>query len=753
MIHTVKKMKIHRLFNTLLKNNFILSIIALSLGVAVFDYYFDFTVITPSNTSWILRLQGDLSQHYLGSMAFRADEWHFPLTKTTYINYPEGVSIIYTDSNPLLAVIAKIFRFIFLPAYQYTGIWYLLCFSLQSFWGYMLIKKITNNVLFALIAGLLFCLLPAQIHRLGHENLMAFWMIVWGLYTYINPDISANKKSFLFFVILTISSLTHAYLCIMILFISGTWYVKQSIELFAENKRLFSVFAVQNILYGIAFLCILWSFGYFYNTPENTGLMGFGFFSMNLIAPLNPMSNEYSTFLNHTPINDGQYEGFQYWGIGIILLFVFVSLLQLKKIRITHTNFVLFLASITVVILLFKNGELSFHQCSLFAIIFLLYALIFHSVHQLNERNLSTLFIPATLCFLLAVSNIITLGNSVLFEYPLNDGDFFCGFFRTIRSSGRMFWVTTHILIIAALFILHKATSFKSSICILGLFTFIQVIDLHKIHNVVDSIDQTYESSLSTDSKNTVLASTNIKFIGAIHMPVADFALLNHKPINQFYTVHETGRKTAEKITKERELFEKNIITPGELLLFGINDLPVDKEIAAEPFDQKFLMSTKLISGKLKKTPNTIIKKSPSSITDLFKYIQSEHIVIIAAKDDAAKSLDSVFTIQLDKAYGTTLSKLTFRQSYYAIFYKGKLLNEQIGENNFVEFNDTIDTQKIYIKSAGSESGNTAQIILNGFDYSLNSRGLNIVTLNINEIRSISLINFDTYDHSYSNNE
>jgi hypothetical protein len=744
-------MKIHPLFNSILNNNFILSIISLLLGVAVFDYYFDFTIINPSNTSWIMRLQGDHSQHYLGSIAFRADEWHFPFTKTTYINYPEGVSIIYTDSNPLLAVIAKIFRFIFLPAYQYTGIWYLLCFSLQSFLGYVLIKKITNNTLFALIAGLLFCLLPAQINRSGHENLMAFWLIIWGLYVYINPDITYNKKSLLFFIILTISSLTHAYLCIMILFISGTWYVKEAIDLFKGNKKPFYLFVIHNALYGLSFVCILWAFGYFYNTPANTGLMGFGLFSMNLVAPLNPMGNEYSTFLNGTTIKDGQYEGFQYWGLGIILLFLFTALSQLKKIRSSHPNILLFLVSISAAILLLKNQELSFYERTLVTIVFLLYSILLHSMYELKDKNILILFIPASLCFILALSNIITLGNSVLFEYPLNDGDFFCGFFRTIRSSGRLFWVTTHVLIIAALFILHKTTSFKSSIYIIALFTFIQVIDLHKIHYIIDSNDPTYESSLSTDSKNAVLACHNVKFIGAIHMPVADFALLNNKPINQFYTAHNSGRKTVEKITKERELFEKNIINPEELLLFGINDLPLNKEIIAEPFDENFLTSTTLIDGQLQKSQNAIIKKAYPSIKELFLLIQSNNFVIIAAKDEAAQLLDQRFTNQLDETYGTTLSKLQYRQSYFAIFHNGKLISEKIGVDNFVEFNETIETERIYIKSAGHEFGNIAQLKFNGFDYSPNLRGLNIVTLkiNANKSRSVSLINYDTCEHSY----
>jgi len=104
-----KSHQIPDFFLSLSKSRLLFVLLSIGIGVVVFGNYFDFTIVEPNNTAWIMRLQGDHSQHYIGSVAFRTDDWHFPLTKTTYINYPEGVSIVYTDSNPLVAFIQKFF--------------------------------------------------------------------------------------------------------------------------------------------------------------------------------------------------------------------------------------------------------------------------------------------------------------------------------------------------------------------------------------------------------------------------------------------------------------------------------------------------------------------------------------------------------------------------------------------------------------------------------------------------------------------
>src|SRR5690606_16148106 len=99
--------------------------LSILIGGGVFSCYFDLSLVNSKNLSWLL--DGDKLQHYIGSYAFRADDWHFPITRTNLIAYPEGVSIVYTDSNPLLSVFFKLLRPIFPPEDQFFGLWFFLC--------------------------------------------------------------------------------------------------------------------------------------------------------------------------------------------------------------------------------------------------------------------------------------------------------------------------------------------------------------------------------------------------------------------------------------------------------------------------------------------------------------------------------------------------------------------------------------------------------------------------------------------------
>ena len=47
-------------------------LLSMSVGIIIFSYYFDFSVVRPDNNAWILRDQGDSLATFLGSYAFHA---------------------------------------------------------------------------------------------------------------------------------------------------------------------------------------------------------------------------------------------------------------------------------------------------------------------------------------------------------------------------------------------------------------------------------------------------------------------------------------------------------------------------------------------------------------------------------------------------------------------------------------------------------------------------------------------------------
>ena len=90
-------------------------VLIISLAIAVFIIFFDINILNPSNIDWLMA--GDLGQHFTGWHAFRYDQWHFPLALTKLLGWPQGVPIVFTDSNPVLALPFKIIGHI-LPCLQ-----------------------------------------------------------------------------------------------------------------------------------------------------------------------------------------------------------------------------------------------------------------------------------------------------------------------------------------------------------------------------------------------------------------------------------------------------------------------------------------------------------------------------------------------------------------------------------------------------------------------------------------------------------
>jgi len=82
---------------------------SLLVGTAVFIYVTGGAIINPTNRDWLMF--GDAAQHYLGWEFFR----HTPLLQWPIgANYPLGMelssSIVFTDSIPIAAYIAKLFN-------------------------------------------------------------------------------------------------------------------------------------------------------------------------------------------------------------------------------------------------------------------------------------------------------------------------------------------------------------------------------------------------------------------------------------------------------------------------------------------------------------------------------------------------------------------------------------------------------------------------------------------------------------------
>ncbi len=118
------------------------------------------------------------------------------------------------------------------------------------------------------------------------------------------------------------------------------------------------------------------------------------------------------------------------------------------------------------------------------------------------------------------------------------------------------------------------------------------------------------------------------------------------------------------------------------------------------------------------------------------------YITYISAMDDATGALDDTVRKLLQERGLVELSKLQFRDSYLAVINGKKVVYEQRDHGQV-----PITTKGVgySMSSGGLESGNVSSIIINGTEYSIANRGLNLVVYDTMLNMVIDSINFDTY--------
>lgn len=144
--------------NSLFSYNALNKFLIFFFPILVFIYFYDYSILLPWNTKWLMG--GDLGANFIGWHAFRYDEWRLPVTETKLLAWPHGVPIVFTDSNPLLAVIFKVMSSILPREFQYIGFWYLICLILQSLAGFCIGHRISKSYFYGSLIALFLCMYP-----------------------------------------------------------------------------------------------------------------------------------------------------------------------------------------------------------------------------------------------------------------------------------------------------------------------------------------------------------------------------------------------------------------------------------------------------------------------------------------------------------------------------------------------------------------------------------------------------------------
>lgn len=380
--------------------------------------------VDPANTNWVKNGGGDNLQHYLGWRYFRISGWNRFILFMRNLNYPVGTSVIVTDSNPLFSLIFKLFRNILPEQFQFNGIWIVLSYLLLAYFAALICYELTGNALLSAAGAALAVLNPVILQRaLIHDTLTAHWLILAGIYLMLHERSRWNVPGWM--ILLELALLIHIYFVPMLLFI----LLLQGIRMLKRRRPAVRVVCVY-VSSAAALAAGYFLFGYSHILPQSGS---FGELSMNLNAFINPDS--VPALLSPRPKISLQYEGFNYLGLGMLLLIIFG---------------------------IFAGGKSLLRSGWVYAL-------------------------PSLFLILIAASQVGYFDQIKLYEVRLPESIYSA--LSVFRSSGRLVWPLYYLVLFALLRVISRkaiqsgSKSRKTVLEILVLFCVtLQILDLNEFH-------------------------------------------------------------------------------------------------------------------------------------------------------------------------------------------------------------------------------------------------------------------------------
>lgn len=406
------------------------------LGAAVFVLLYGFAPLDVTNDAWLRGgyIEADIQQHYAGWLFYRQSALSLPFCFSDRINWPFGLSVAFTDSIPLFAALFRILEPLLPSVFQYFGLFTLLCFMLQGSFACLLTGLFSRRLPAVLLGALPFVFSPVLLERaFRHTALGAQFLILAALYYYIR---GRRENRFFYpglFAVNCVTLAIHPYFAPMTYALTFALLVEHAVF----HKQVAKPAGLLAINLGCSAL-VGWLFGLFSGGSASGGSgVQYGHFCMNLNALWNPVSRgmeRWSLFLPAQNQTLGNYDGFNYLGLGMLLCSVALVLVVLCR-----------------------------HRTGLLA--------------RLKNR-FGLLFVAACLT-VFAVSNVVTANGAVLARLPLPG--FLVQLATALRSSGRLFWPVYYLIFLCCVAGLLRLTEGRKrwmQTAMIGVLCLVQLADL-----------------------------------------------------------------------------------------------------------------------------------------------------------------------------------------------------------------------------------------------------------------------------------
>lgn len=194
------------------------------IGLVVFGFLYGFEIVNPTYTDWIWHSEThDTAQHQLGWEFYRAESSGGMIKR---LAPPTGLSMVFMDVIPLVALMVKPLASALPANFQYFGLWGLGCYVLMGGLGALLVDAVWRRTGLAKSAGLpwhwlaigagasLFVLSPIVMARsFYHPALAGQWIILLGILLVVEtPKFkSAGRLTVIWAAVLTGAILIHPY--------------------------------------------------------------------------------------------------------------------------------------------------------------------------------------------------------------------------------------------------------------------------------------------------------------------------------------------------------------------------------------------------------------------------------------------------------------------------------------------------------------------------------------------------------------
>lgn len=425
-------------------HNWMIFTVGMLIGALCFLIVYGTSTLNVSNYEYVKwgYDEWDIQQREAGWLNYRNSSWQFPLASADTMAYPaeKGANIAFTDSLPVISVFFKLISGILPEKFSYQGIVQLLFFMLQGGTAALLLMLFFKSPMFIFIGSIFFTMSPIMLERaFRHLGLSAHFLILLAMYFYFKYRRTQKYPWLMCLLPVLAVGITPYWLPIVMIFIFLLCLENVLVKDFPGRIWKAAIFMIVSVALGIATAIIFGTVGGGYASSRD----GYGFYSMNLNALINPSScgaYQWSRVLKQRPQLYGQYDGFNYLGLGLLMLggfdFGIVVFFFIKK----------------------KENRLY--------------------VRKRIQKNIWLLILMAfTTVF--AISNVVCWDNTQIAEIHLPD--FLLNLCNIFRASSRMFYPVWYLILLTGLVILWRYFSKKSillAIVACSIFVGIQLMDL-----------------------------------------------------------------------------------------------------------------------------------------------------------------------------------------------------------------------------------------------------------------------------------